>query len=153
MHVSSEHDDGDRILHVARLGSPRKLGPHDGEARTTLRAVSGLVLAAQSCREDQDSDVKWGRGWLSPCLCKAAAPKGPAFSFLNYLSGGGLAGDESQLHPLEAHSLGTPALERASSAWAQLRKSGAPRHIGRKSGDMSRSGDRTVKQGARRGRT
>ena len=37
----------------------------DGGARTTLRAVSGLVLAAQSCREDQDSDVKCGRGWLS----------------------------------------------------------------------------------------
>ena len=48
-------------------------------ARATLRAVSGLVLAAQSCREDQDLDVKWGRGWLS---------------------GGGLAGGESQLPPL-----------------------------------------------------
>ena len=34
----------------------------DFGARTTRRAVSGLVLAAQSCREDQDSDVKWGRG-------------------------------------------------------------------------------------------
>ena len=65
MHVSSEHD-GDRTLHVARLDVPRKLDPHDFGARATLRAVSGLVLAAQSCREDQDSGVRWGRGWLSP---------------------------------------------------------------------------------------
>ena len=78
IHVSSEHD-GDRILHVARLDAPPKIGPHDGGARTTLGAVSGIVLAAQSCREDQDSDVKWGRWWLS---------------------GGGLAGGASQLHPL-----------------------------------------------------
>ena len=47
----------------------------------TLRAVSGLVLAAQSFREDQDSDAKWGRGWLS---------------------GGGLAGGEGQLPPTDA---------------------------------------------------
>ena len=57
------------------------LDPRDFGARTTLRAVSGLVLAAQSCREEQDSDVKWGRGWLS---------------------GGGLAGGESQLIPADA---------------------------------------------------
>ena len=78
MHVSSEHD-GDRILHVVRLDVPRKLDPHDGGARATLRAVSGLVLFAQSCREEQNSDVKLGRGWLS---------------------GGGSAGGESQLPPL-----------------------------------------------------
>ena len=79
MHISSGHD-GDRILHVARLDVPRKLDPHAFGARATLRAViSGLALAARSCREDQDSDVKWGRGWLS---------------------GGGLVGGESQLHPL-----------------------------------------------------
>ena len=57
----SKHDGG-RILHVARLDGPRKLDRYDGGARTTLRAVSGLALAAQSCREDKDSDVKWGRG-------------------------------------------------------------------------------------------
>ena len=43
-------------------------------------------------------------------------------------------------------------LSRASSAWVQLRKSGAPKHIGRISGGVSWPGDRTVKQGAR-GRT
>ena len=65
MHVSSEHG-GERILHVARLDAPsRELGPNDFGARATLRAVTGLVLVAHSCREDQDSDVKWGRGWLS----------------------------------------------------------------------------------------
>ena len=78
MHISSKHD-GDRTLHVARLDAPRKLGRCDSGARATLRAVSGLVLAAQSCREDKDADVKWGRGWLS---------------------GGGSVGGESQLHPL-----------------------------------------------------
>jgi hypothetical protein len=80
MHVSSEHG-GDRILHVARLGVPWKLGRCHGGERTTLCAVSGLVLAAQSCREDKDSNVKWGRGWLS---------------------GGGLAGGEFRLLPTDA---------------------------------------------------
>ena len=74
IHVSSEHDGG-RILHFARLDVPRKLDPHDFGARTTLLAVSGLVLAAQSCREDQDSDVKWGRGWLSGAGYNAAQPR------------------------------------------------------------------------------
>ena len=60
---------------------PGNLTRTSGGARATLRAVSGLVLAAQSCREDQDSDVKWGRGWLS---------------------GGGLAGGESQRFPTDA---------------------------------------------------
>ena len=78
MHVSSGHG-GERTLHVARLDVRRKLDPHDFGARETLRAVSGIALAAQSCREDQDTDAKWGRGWLS---------------------GGGLAGGESQLPPL-----------------------------------------------------
>ena len=77
--VESLHEFSyDRTLHVARLDIPRKLDPHDFGARATLRAVSGLVLAAQSCREDQDPDVKWGRGWLS---------------------GGGLAGGEGGHHP------------------------------------------------------
>ena len=80
IHVSSKHG-GDRILHVARLDVPRKLDRCDSGARATLRAVSGIALAAQSCREDKDSDVKWGRGWLS---------------------GGGLAGGESQLFPADA---------------------------------------------------
>ena len=52
-------------MHVARLDVPRKLDRYDSGARKTLRAVSGLVPAAQPCREDQDSDVKRGRGWLS----------------------------------------------------------------------------------------
>ena len=39
-------------------------------------------------------------------------------------------------------------LSRASSTRGELRKSGAPRHIGRISGDMPRPWDRTVKQGA-----
>ena len=41
----------------ARLGGGERMHPHDFGARTTLRAVSGLALVAQSCREDQDSDV------------------------------------------------------------------------------------------------
>ena len=80
MHISAPNM-GDRILNVARLDVPRKLGRCHGGARKTLRAVSGLVLAAQSCREDKDPDVKWGRGWLSR---------------------GGLAGGESQLFPADA---------------------------------------------------
>ena len=76
---NSKHDS-DRILHVARLDVPQKVGRCDSGARATLRAVSGLTFAAQSCREEQDSDVKWGRGWLP---------------------GGGLAGGESQLPPLD----------------------------------------------------
>ena len=38
-HVPSEHD-GECILHVARLDAPRKLGPHGGGARATLRAAA-----------------------------------------------------------------------------------------------------------------
>ena len=120
MHVSSEHG-GDRILHVARLDVPRKLGRYHGGARTTLRAVSGLVLATQSCREDKDSDVKWSRGWLS---------------------GGGLAGGESAA-PIR-HAGWARRLSRPSSAWVQLRNPGAPKHIGRMPGGVSRPWDRTV---------
>ena len=57
IYASSEYG-GDRILHVARLGVTQKVDPHDFGARTTLHAVSGLALAAQSFREDQGSDVK-----------------------------------------------------------------------------------------------
>ena len=43
-------------------------------------------------------------------------------------------------------------LSRALSMREPLRKWGAPKHVGRIPGDMSRPGDRAVKQGAR-GRT
>ena len=46
------------------------------------------------------------------------------------------------------HSGWARRLSRASSAWVQLRKSGAPKHIGRISGGVSWPWDRTVKQGA-----
>ena len=84
-----ERRSRDRVLFLCRVRLAAFLMRRCGAARSKNKSTrkragvswcSGLVLlAAQSCREDKDPDVKWGRGWLS---------------------GGGLAGGESQLHPL-----------------------------------------------------
>ena len=39
-----------------------KAAPRDGQARAPLTAVEESYLAPRPAKEDQESDVKWGRG-------------------------------------------------------------------------------------------
>ena len=67
--------------HLPRHPDVAKAAPRDGRARAPLTAVEESYLAPRPAEEDQESDVKWGRGWLS---------------------GGGLTGNKSQLFPSDA---------------------------------------------------
>ena len=67
--------------HPPRYPDVARAATRDRRARAPLTAVEKSYLAPRPAEEDQESDVKWGRGWLSRA---------------------GLAGGESQRFPLGA---------------------------------------------------
>ena len=94
------------------------------------------------------------RGRLSARSADSSLPPNPAEKTRIRTSSGAEGGYlgavwrevSAQLPPLGAGW--ARRLSRASLTRGQLRKSGAPKHIGRIPGGVSRSWDRTVKQGA-----
>ena len=102
--------------------------------------------------------TKVERGRLSARSADSSLPPNPAEKTRIRTSSGAEGGylgavwrEVSGSGSRRMRSMGTPALEGIIDEGTAT-KSGAPRHIGRIPGGVSRPGDRTVKQGAR-GRT